>query len=704
MKRKTLLFVSLAIFSYVIALPKLPVATKHPQEKEMHDVKWIDNYDYMSKSESINETVKYIKAENKYTKKISKSFTKLQKTIYTEIKSRFRENDLSVPYRIDDWQYYYEERKGDAYGVSYRINIYTQEKQVLIDSNKLAKGHNFYDLGEFSISPNDSILAYSVDYEGAEQYTLYLKDTKTGKHYNDTIKNVDSIVWFNDSKTFFYTKQDDKYIPNKLYKHVVGTDPAEDKLIFEEKDDAFYLYPSKSRSKDIIFVNTNSKTSSETWYISANNPNDELKNIHLRKPNIQIYPAHYDNKFYLYTSEFEPNYQYYEVQGIDFNDKELLFSGDEFTVLEGVSHFKDFYVLSERINGQNRIRVINKSTNNQHSLDFAAENYSVELSVNPDDKSDSLRFSYDSLTEPSILYQINMKELGQTKISDYKVLRHYLPLGNYKKEDYEEQLVFVDLADGQRVPLMLVYKKDLFTGNNPCLLTAYGSYGDSDDPYFSISRLSLLDRGWIYAIAQIRGGGNLGKSWHDQGKLLNRKNTFADFITCAEYLIKNGYTSPQKLAIEGGSAGGMLIGAVINQRPELFRTAIADVPFVDVLNTMLDSSQSLTVTEYDEWGNPNDKKFFDYIASYSPYDQVVAQNYPHLLITAGFRDTRVTYWEPLKWTAKLREMKTDKHLLLLKMNMNEGHSGSGDRYSIYKDIAFSYAFLIWTIEQERFEK
>ncbi|MCB5250191.1 MAG: S9 family peptidase [Candidatus Cloacimonetes bacterium] len=703
MKKLMFLFLNLIALSVVFAAPKPPVALEFPQRKEMHGVKWIDNYDYMSKIESRANTLNYIRSENKYSKRVGRSFSRLQKEIFKEIKGRIREDDLSVPYKIRDWQYYYEEKKGLAYGVNYRVNVVTQERQILLDSNLLAKGQKYFDIGEYAISPNDSILAYTVDYEGSEAYTLKLKDIDMGLHYAESYKNVGSVVWFNDSKSFLYTVESDGGLPNQLYFHTLGTDPTKDKLLFEEEDDAFYLYLSKSRSEEYIFINSSSKTSSESWYISANEPNGEIKLLHARRDNIKAFPAHYGDKFYMLTNEFEPNYQYYEVVEEDFGQLRMIFSGSDNRVINGVSHFKNYLVLSERINGQSRIRIVNKNTNNQFYIDFPNAYFAVDLDYNPDSEIDSLRFTYDSMAEPSILYQANMADLEHNEKDSKIVLKQYSPRGAFDKSQYEEKLELVDIGGGQKVAVMLVYKKDLFTGNNPCLLTAYGSYGDSEDPYFSISRLSLLDRGWIYAIAQVRGGGELGQSWHDQGRLLNRKNTFNDFIACSEYLINEGYTSPEKLAIEGGSAGGMLIGAVLNQRPELYRSAIADVPFVDVLNTMLDCSQTLTVTEYDEWGDPKEKEYFDYIYSYAPYEQVKAQDYPHILITAGFRDTRVPYWEPLKWAAKLRKMKTDKHVLLLKMNMNEGHNRSGDRYSAIKETAFSYAFLIWTIERERFE-
>ncbi|HPM01705.1 MAG TPA: S9 family peptidase [Candidatus Cloacimonadota bacterium] len=705
-KNAIILFIVLTLAS-LSAKPTPPIAPEKPVIKSVHGVEWTDEYDYMREHKNLPEVMKYIKAENKYTQKVSKSFHKLQNQIFDEMKNRIREDDVSVPYKKGDWFYYYEIKKGQSYGINYRINLKSKEKQILLDENNMAKGKTFFSVGTYQVSPNDSLLAYSVDFEGAEQYTMMIKNIRNNQHYSEKITNAEGVVWFNDSKTFLYSLQDEKYRTYRIYKHILGTDPANDELIMEENDEAFYLSAGLSRSKEYIMISSSSKTTTENWYLSANHPNDKPKLINSRRTNIEIYPDHFNGKFFIYSNEYEANYQYYEVLNEnDFNKTRLLFSGNQRKILNDVLHFKDYMIVSERIDGQNRIRVINRENGYEFSPDFDSSNYSIVCDTNLDPYSDSLRFSYDSMTEPSILYQVNLKELESNphyKRENYRILKQYNPQTPYDKSLYEEKTVYVEIDEQTQIPMMLVYRKDLFKGNNPCLLYAYGSYGSSEDPYFSSARLSLLDRGWIYAVAQIRGGGELGKEWHEQGRLLNRKNTFNDFIACAEYLIKEDYTSREKLSINGGSAGGMLIGAVINQRPELFHAVVADVPFVDVLSTMLDSTLALTIPEYEEWGNPYEKEYFDYIASYSPYDHVKTQSYPYLLINAGFRDSRVAYWEPLKWTAKLRKLKQDKRVLLLKMNMNEGHSGSGDRYSSLRETAFTYAFLLWTMEKDQLE-
>lgn len=701
--KKILIILSFCIVFFSVYSIQPPTAEKIEVKKTLHQTEWIDNYDYMSHSEYSDKVIDYINAENTYTKKAAKEFKRLTKKIYKEMKSHIRENDTSIPYQNGDWLYYYQIKKNNAYGLNYRVNTITHEKQILLDENLLAKGKDFFALGTYSISLDDSLLAYSVDYEGAENYLLLIKNIKSNHHYPEQIQNAENVVWSKDNKSFIYALQNDKYRTYRIMKHVLGTDPINDQVILEEYDEAFYLSAYYSRSKDIVFISSSSKTCAQNWMMDAQLNMDSLRLINPKSPNIEIYPDHYQDNFYCLSNENEPNFQYFKYINNDFQDKTLLYSGNKNVVLNEVQHFKNYLVLSERINGQNRIRIVNRHNANTFMLNFDNTVYSVVSHTNPDPNSDSLRFDFDSLTQPSIIYSINMNEIEKNTAYSaqyYHKLKVYSPGKSYKPELYKEEIRYVDIDENIRIPLLIVYRKDKFVKNNPCLLYAYGSYGLSEDPYFSSARLSLLDRGWVYVIAQIRGGGEYGKSWHNQGRLLQRKNTFNDFIACAEFLINNKYTSREKLAINGGSAGGMLIGAVINQRPDLFKSAVADVPFVDVLNTMMDSTLALTIPEYEEWGNPYQKEYFDYISAYSPYDNVKAQDYPYLLINAGFKDSRVSFWEPLKWTAKLRDLKTDHHTLLLKMNMNEGHAGSGDRYSSLKDYAFTYAFLIWSLDQK----
>lgn len=694
MKKQTLILTVILLSVLTLFSMKAPQALKIDKQISLHNLSWNDHYAYLKYAEYSKQTMKYIKAENNYTKNVSKQFADLEKTVYNEMLSRINDQELSVPYKKGNWMYYYQTVKDKPYGIDYRINIHNLEKQILIDENEMAMNKKFFSLGLYSISYDENTLAYSVDFEGSEDYILHFKDIKTNKLYPEMIKNVDELVWLPDNKTILYTVHNDQFSTNKIFKHILGTDPSSDKLLMEEKNDAFSLSVYLSRDKQIVFITSSSKTTTENWYFSALNNDDIIKPILTKRSNKEDYPDHFNNRFYLLTNEFEPNYQYYLLNNLNsFSDAELLFSGNKHTVLNEVLHFNNYYVVAERINGENRIRIINKQTREESIPNLKNNSYSLTIGTNPEIDADSLRLEFDSMTVPAVSYSYNL--INQTLIT----LKQHNPKGEYDSNLYEEKLLMVKTTDNQEIPLSIIYRKDMFKQDNPCLLYAYGAYGISEDPYFSSIRLSLLDRGWVYAVAHIRGGGEFGKDWHNQGRLLNRKNTFNDFILCAEYLIKEKYTSPQQLCINGGSAGGMLMGAVMNMRPELFKAVVADVPFVDVLNTMMDSTMALTVPEYDEWGNPSEKIYFDYIRGYSPYDNIVRQDYPNLLINAGFKDSRVMYWEPLKWTAKLREYKTDNNLLLLNMYMNEGHSGSGDRYASIREYAFTYAFLIWIVNQ-----
>jgi len=498
------------------------------------------------------------------------------------------------------------------------------------------------------------------------------------------------VEWGNDNKTIFYTTLDEAKRPYKLYRHILGTAQEEDEMVYQESDEAFYLSISKTRDKEYLIMTLGSMTTTEVRYLKADLPKDNFQVIHPRQHEMEYYVAHHSDKFYIMTNDEAKNFKLMEVSVTDpskKNWKEVIPHSDSVKI-DGMDVFRNHLVVYEREKGLKKIRITNLMDSQVHYVDFPEPVYTYWRSRNPDFNTNMLRFNYTSLVTPRSVFDYNM----DTKTRELK--KQYEVLGGYDPSLYQSERIFAKASDGTMVPLSLVYRKGMVKdGNNPLLLHGYGSYGISQEPTFSSNRLSLLDRGFVYAMAHVRGGGEMGRYWYEDGKLLKKKNTFTDFIACAEHLIAEKYTSSNKLVIYGGSAGGLLMGAVTNMRPDLFKAVIADVPFVDALNTMLDPSIPLTVIEYEEWGNPNEEEYYDYMKSYSPYDNVEAKDYPNMLITAGLNDPRVQYWEPAKWTAKLRALKTDKNILLLKTKMGEGHMGASGRYDYLKDIAFEYAFI-----------
>ena len=671
--------------------PKFPIAEKKPEKLVKHNDERIDNYFWLRNQED-PEVIAYLEAENDYTKAKMASTEGLQKKLYDEILSRIKETDLSVPYRKGDYSYYSRTEEGKDYPIYCRKqgSLDTQE-EIILDQNKLAEGYEYFSIGILSVSPNHNILAYSVDTSGAEQYTLFFLDLTTRKLYAESIPNTYySSAWGNDNQTFFYTKIDDTNRPYQLWRHTLGSNAA-DVLVYQEDDESFFLSVGKTRSQAYILMDLDSQITSEVHYLNADNPTGEFQIIAPREAGIEYGIEHHSDRFYITTNEEAINFKLMEVP-VTAPGKEnwqVVIPHREDIMLSGVSAFEDHLIIFERKAGLPTVRVQQFSTGEEHELSFPEPTYSVRESTNAEFNTNTWRFSYSSLVTPSSVFDYNLVTRERELKKEQEVL------GGYDRSQYISKRLLATAKDGTQVPISMVYKQGVEPdGTNPLFLTGYGSYGMSYPASFSSIRLSLLDRGIIYAIAHIRGGQEMGRKWYEDGKFLKKKNTFTDFIACGEYLIKENWTASDRLVISGGSAGGLLMGAVVNMRPDLFKAVVADVPFVDVVTTILDESLPLTVIEWDEWGNPNDKTYYDYMKSYSPYDNVEAKDYPDMLILGGLNDTRVKYWEPAKWTAKLRALKTDNNILLLKTNMGAGHGGASGRYESLKETAFEYAFLL----------
>jgi oligopeptidase B len=668
-----------------------PIAKIVPKTDTLFGDVRVDNYFWL-RNRANPEVRKYLEAENGYTEAMMKHTEEFQEQLYKELLGRIKETDFSVPEKIDDYYYYTRTEEGKQYPIYCRKKGSLEaSEEILLDQNVLAVGHNYLEIGIFKVSPNHQLLAFSVDTNGSESYTLYVKDTKTGNLLEDQIPNTSySAEWANDNETIFYTVLDQTKRPYKLYRHTLGQNPQADFLLHHETDPAYEVSVSKTKSKEYLLMNLESETTSEVRYLKADRPAEDFKIVHPRQHEMEYSIEHHGEKFFILTNDNAENFKLMEAPIDDpakKNWKEVIPHSDSVKI-DGIDVFKNHLVVYERERGLKRIRIGNLTNNEVHYVDFPEPVYTFWQTRNPDFDTNLLRFNYTSLVTPRSVFDYNM----DTKTRQLKKQEEVL--GGYDPSLYQSERIFAKAEDGTMIPISLVYKKGMVKdGNNPLLLYGYGSYGASSEPTFSSIHLSLSDRGFIYAIAHVRGGGEMGRFWYDQGKLLHKKNTFTDFIACAEHLIAGKYTSRDKLVISGGSAGGLLMGAVTNMRPDLFKVVVAQVPFVDVLNTMLDPSLPLTVIEYEEWGNPNHKEYYDYIKSYSPYDNVVAKNYPYMLITAGLNDPRVSYWEPAKWTAKLRAQKTDQNLLLLKTKMESGHFGATGRYDYLKDVAFEYAFI-----------
>jgi oligopeptidase B len=642
------------------------------------------------------DVLKYLQAENRYTETALKPTEKLRDTIYHEMRRRIKEDDVSVPQKIGDYYYYSRTETGKQYAVHCRKKGSLEAREeVILDENELAKGQKYFRIGILSVSPDHKLLAYSTDTNGGETYVIRIKILETGELLPDEIKNSSySFAWANDNKTFFYDQLDDANRPYKALKHILATSVNQDPTVYEEKDARFFLEIYKSRSEKFIFVSVESERASEVRFVNADHPEGECTLIRPRENDLLYSVDHHGDRFFIVTNENAKNFKVVETP-VASPDKEHwkdYLPYDPEVKVDAVDAFENHLVISERRNGLPAIRICDLKSGETHEINFDEPTYEVSLDRNPVFKTGIVRIDYSSFITPNSVIDYDM-------VSRRKELKKEAPvLGGYKKSDYASERVFAKADDGVEIPISLFYKKGFRKdGTAPLLLTGYGAYGISTDANFSSSTISLVDRGFVFAIAHIRGGGELGRTWYEDGKLLKKKNTFTDFVSCTQYLIDQKYAAPKRVAILGGSAGGLLMGAVMNMRPDLFTSVIAAVPFVDVLNTMSDPSLPLTVTEYEEWGNPQDPKYFDYMASYSPYDNIEENQYPNLLVTAGLNDPRVSYWEPAKWVAKQRKLKHQNRILLLKTNMGAGHGGDSGRFDQLKEVAMEYAFAIDTL-------
>jgi oligopeptidase B len=684
--------------------PVAPVAEKQPKELLAHGDKRIDNYYWMrltdeqktaeNPDEQTQKVLKYLNAENEYLDAVLGHTKKFQQDLFEEMKARIKEDDESVPYFKNGYWYYTQYQTGQEYPIYCRKKgTLEAEEEIMLNVNEMAKGYEFYNVGGLSVSPDNTILAYSEDTLSRRIYTLKFKNLETGEMLKDEIPNVQGgAAWANDNKTVFYTaKNEVTLLSEKIKRHKLNTTVDSDATVYQEQDPKYYIGVYRSKSGAFIIIWNESTLVSDYHILSTETPEGDFKQFIPRENDLLYSIDHYQNKFYIRTNWEAQNFRLMETSETNTskaNWKEVIPHRDD-VLLEGIEVFHEFLVVDERQSGLTQLRIINQKTNEEHYLNFGEPAYTAYISTNPEFSSEWLRFGYTSLTTPTSTYDYNMNTREKVLKKQQEVV------GGHNPEDYMTERIYATARDGAKVPVSVVYKKGFEkNGQSPLLLYGYGSYGNTIDPYFSTSRLSLLDRGFAFAIAHIRGGQMLGRQWYEDGKLLNKKNTFFDFIDCAKHLIQEEYTSSEHIFAQGGSAGGLLMGAVLNYEPLLFHGIIAGVPFVDVVTTMSDPSIPLTTNEYDEWGNPAEsKEYYDYMLSYSPYDQVEAKDYTNILVTTGLFDSQVQYWEPAKWVAKLRELKTDEHQLLLHTNMDAGHGGSSGRFKQLKEVALQYAFI-----------
>lgn len=678
-----------------------PIAEKKPDTLTGNR---IDNYYWMKlsdeqknakqKDEITTKVINYLTRENDYLQAKMKHTEALQEKLYNEIVGRIKQTDESVPYKKNGYWYYTRYQQGQEYPIYCRKKgTLEAAEEILLNVNEMAKGHSYYSIAGLSVSEDNKLLAYGEDSVSRRRYTVYVKDLTTGKLVGEPIANTTGgVTWANDNKTFFYSRKDSiTLLPRWIMKHKLETSPSSDVSVYEEHDDTFYTSIYKTKSKKFLVIASGSTMTSDYQILDANTPDGKFKSFTKRERGLEYSIDHYQDKFYVVTNLDALNFRLMETPDTKTekaNWKEKIAHRDD-TLLEGIDIFKDYLVVSERSNASTLLRIINQQTKEEHYMEFTEPAYTIYSSTNLDFDTDLLRYGYTSMTTPNSTYDYNMKT------RERKLLKQQEIVGGYNPEDYQTERLWATAADGTKVPMSIVYKKGIKKdGTNPTMLYAYGSYGSSTDPAFSSTNLSLLNRGFIYAIAHIRGGQEMGRQWYENGKMFKKKNTFTDFIDCAQFLIEQKYTSPEHLFASGGSAGGLLMGAVVNMRPELFKGVIAEVPFVDVVTTMLDESIPLTTGEFDEWGNPKNPESYMYMLEYSPYDQVKPQNYPNMLVTTGLHDSQVQYWEPAKWVAKLRDMKTDNNTLLLRTNMETGHGGTTGRFKVYRETAQEFAFIL----------
>ena len=672
-----------------------PFAKIIPKSLEMHNDSRLDNYFWLNDREN-PDVIDYLNKENEYYQQMTAHTQDLQKELFEEMKSRIKEDDESVPYLYNGYFYSTRFEIGKDYPVySRRKGSLSAKEEIMFDCNELAKEHSYFQLGGLGISPDNTLAVFSFDTVGRRIYTIQIKNLETNEILTDKIEKVTgNAVWANDNKTIFYSSQDEVTLrSDKIFKHKLGSNSAEDVLVYFEKDDTFDVEIAKSKSRKYLAIESGSTLTTEYRILNADTPDGKFEIFQKRIRGVEYSINHYKDSFYILTNvDKAENFKLMKTPETTTSKEywtEIIPHRTD-VLLEDIEIFANYLVVEERSNGLNKIRILPWNGEEEYYLPFESETYTAYTTSNVDFETEILRYGYQSLATPSSIIDFNMR----TKAKEIKKEQHVLG-GKFDKDNYKEERVWATAIDGIKIPISLVYRKELkLDGTNPLLQYAYGSYGHAMDATFSSTRLTLLDRGFIFAIAHIRGGEDLGRHWYEDGKLLKKKNTFTDFVACSQYLIAQKYTSNNHLYAEGGSAGGLLMGVIVNMAPDLYHGVIAQVPFVDVVTTMLDDSIPLTTGEYDEWGNPNKKKYYDYMLSYSPYDNVSAQKYPHLYVSTGLHDSQVQYWEPAKWVAKLREMKIDDSILFLDTNMEAGHGGASGRFEAIKELAKEYSFLL----------
>lgn len=669
-----------------------PVADRIETVLEIHGHTRIDPYYWLRDREN-PDVIAHLNAENDYLNAMMAHTDKLQEALFEEMKGRIKQDDTSAPFFSNGYYYYVRYETGAEYPIYCRKKTLDADEEIILDVNVLAKSHPFYNVGSYDISLDNRLLAFSVDTVGRRQYTIKVKDLETGKITATGIQFAGGDVsWAADNNTLFFTSIDPKTLRyNRINRFNISNGSVPEQVYYEEDETFYYIGVSRSKDDRFLMITASSTLSNETLLLESDNPEGEFKVFQARERNLLYYVWPHHGKFYIRTNLKAQNFRLMETSEKatqKMNWKELVAHRND-VLLENIETFDDYLVLQERMRGLRQMRIIHLPTGDEHYLNFHEEAYTASISINAEMNTNIFRYSYTSLTTPNSTYDYNMTT------RETKLIKQQEVLGGFDPEDYDTQRLYVTSRDNVEIPVSIVYKKGIKKdGNNPLLLYAYGSYGSSINPRFRSSTLSLLNRGFIYVIAHVRGGQDLGRQWYKNGKLLNKKNTFNDFIDCAEYLIDKQYTNPDKLFAYGVSAGGLLMGVVINERPDLFKGVIAAVPFVDVVTTMLDETIPLTTAEYDEWGNPNVKKYYDYMLSYSPYDNIIAQAYPNLLVTSGLHDSQVQYWEPTKWVAKLRDYNTGDGMILLHTNMEAGHGGASGRFRRLRETARKYAFML----------
>jgi oligopeptidase B len=672
-------------------LPAPPVAKKVPKTTEVNGRALVDNYFWLRDKKN-PEVRAYLEAENTYTEAVMKPTEAFQKRLYDEMLSRVKETDVDVPYREGDFFYYTRTEAGKQYQIRCRKKgSVDAPEEVVLDINEMAKGQIFMVVGAYRVSTDGNLLAYSTDNTGFRQYVLAVKDMRTGKMLPDHAEKVGSVAWANDNKTLFYTVEDAAKRQYRLYRHTVGTTGPDD-LIYEEKDERFSVHAEKTLSQAYIFLVSSSHTTTEVRYISAGQPMADWKVMEPRKQDVEYFPDHNGDFFYIRVNDTGRNFRLAKAPVSDprrQNWQEVVAQRPS-VMLDDISFFKNYYVRYERENGLPQMSVTDLSSGQSKRIEFPEPAYDVSDYINREYDTAKFRYVYQSAITPLSIFEYDMRSAAAVLLKQREIP------GGYDRTRYQVEQIYASAADGVKIPISVVHLKGAkLDGKGPLYLYGYGSYGASIDINFNPNLFSMVDRGVVAAVAHIRGGGEMGKAWHDDGRMMHKKNTFTDFIACAEYLVAQGYGSKDKLVIEGRSAGGLLMGAVLNLRPDLFKAALVGVPFVDVINTMLDESLPLTVGEFEEWGNPKEKPAFDYMLTYSPYDNVEAKAYPNMLVKTSFNDSQVMYWEPAKYVAKMRALRTDHNALIMKTNLSPaGHGGASGRYDRLKEAAFDYAFIL----------